>query len=124
MRSASRHVSAALTLGIGLITIAIPTLVLACAVCVGSSPADQGYFWGILFLMSMPFTVGGAIGGWLIYAYWRGHRDPLTTSAAKIPTRNFIRQLLAPRGAARRHDEPPMPLEQTLGSTVDRSTSR
>jgi hypothetical protein len=120
MRSGSRRVSAALTLGIGLITIAIPTLATACAVCVGSSPADQGYFWGILFLMSMPFTVGGLIGGWLVYAYWRGQREPLTTSAAKIPRRNCIRQLLARRRVAGRDDEPSMPLEQTLGSTTPR----
>jgi hypothetical protein len=124
MQSASRHVSAALTLGIGLIAVAIPTLAMACAVCMGSSPADRGYFWGILFLMSMPFTVGGLVGGWLIYAYWRGHRDSLTTPAAKIPARNFIRQLLARRGAADRHDEPAMPLEQTLGSTTEVSTPR
>jgi hypothetical protein len=124
MRSASRHVSAALTLGIGLITIVIPTLAMACAVCMGSSPADRGYFWGILFLMSMPFTVGGLVGGWLIYAYWRGHRDLLTTPAAKIPARNFIRQLLVPRGVAHRNDEPLMPLEQTLGSTTEVSTPR
>jgi hypothetical protein len=124
MRSASRHVSAALTLGIGLIAVAIPTLAMACAVCMGSSPADRGYFWGILFLMSMPFTVGGLVGGWLIYAYWRGHRDSLITPAAKIPARNFIRQLLARRGAADRHDEPAMPLEPTLGSTTEVSTPR
>jgi hypothetical protein len=120
MRSASRQVSAVFPLGIGLIIIAIPTLAMACAVCVGSSPADRGYFWGILFLMSMPFTVGGLIGGWLVYAYWRGQRDPLTTAAAKRPKRKFIRQLLARRGAAGRDDEPSMPLEQTLGSTTPR----
>jgi len=124
MRSASRHVSAALTLGIGLITIAIPTLPIACAVCMGSSPADRGYFWGVLFLMSMPFTVGGLVGGWLIYAYWGGRRSPFTTSAAKIPKRYFIRQLLARRGVARRDDKPPMTLEQTLGSTAKGSTPR
>jgi hypothetical protein len=124
MRPAPRHVSTTLTLGIGFITIAIPALAMACAVCVGSSPADQGYFWGVLFLMSMPFTVGGLIGGWLVYAYWRGQRDPLTTAAAKRPTRNFIRQLSARRGAAGRDDKPPIPREQTLGSTTEVSMPR
>ena len=124
MRPASRHVSTTLTLGIGFITIAIPALAMACAVCVGSSPADQGYFWGVLFLMSMPFTVGGLIGGWLVYAYWRGQRDSLTTAAAKMPTRNFIRQLSARRRAAGRDDKPPIPREQTLGSTTEVSMPR
>jgi hypothetical protein len=43
----------------------LPGLAHACAVCVGASPEDAGYFWGVLFLMAMPFTVGGLIGGWL-----------------------------------------------------------
>ncbi len=124
MQSASRGVSAALTQGIGLIAVAIPTSAMACAVCVGSSPADRGYFWGILFLMAMPFTVGGVIGGWVVYTYWRGHRDPFTTSAAKMPTRNVIRQLLARRGAARRDGDSRVPLRQTLRSTVEVSTPR
>jgi hypothetical protein len=124
MRSGLRDVSAALTLGIGFIISAIPASAMACAVCVGSSPADRGYFWGILFLMAMPFTVGGAIGGWLVYTYWRGHRDRFTTSAARMPSRNAIRQLLARRGAARRDDEPRMPLKQPLGSTAEVSTSK
>jgi hypothetical protein len=49
----------------------LPTPAHACAVCAGSSPEDQGYFWGVLFLMSMPFTVGSLIGGWLLYTYRR-----------------------------------------------------
>jgi hypothetical protein len=38
---------------------------------VGSSPEDVGYFWGVLFLMLMPFVVGGLLGGWLLYHYRR-----------------------------------------------------
>ena len=48
----------------------------ACAVCIGSSPNDpfsRGINWGILFMMTMPFTIAGLIGGWLFYMYrpWR-----------------------------------------------------
>jgi hypothetical protein len=46
-----------------------PTVAQACAVCVGSE--DYGYFWGVLFLMSMPFIIGSSIGGWLLYIYRR-----------------------------------------------------
>lgn len=64
-----------------LLALALPTIGLACPVCVGSSPEDYGYFWGVLFLMSMPFTVGGLIGGWLVYAYRRSRRQVTHLSA-------------------------------------------
>jgi hypothetical protein len=54
-------------LGMGLVMIVLPTAAHACAVCVGSE--DNGYFWGVLFLMAMPFVVGSSIGGWLLYSY-------------------------------------------------------
>jgi hypothetical protein len=72
----------AILLGSGLSALALPTTGLACAVCVGSSPGDYGYFWGVLFLMSMPFTVGGLIGGWLVYVYRRS-RSQLTNSSTQ-----------------------------------------
>ena len=56
-------------LGIGCITIVFPTVAQACAVCVGSE--DDGYFWGVLLLMAMPFIIGSSIGGWLLYSYRR-----------------------------------------------------
>lgn len=50
----------------------LPVVAQACAVCWGSSaddPFSRGLYWGILFLMAMPFTIVGSIGGWLIYRY-------------------------------------------------------
>jgi hypothetical protein len=67
-----------------LLALALPSIGLACPVCVGSSPGDYGYFWGVLFLMSMPFTVAGLIGGWLIYAYHRSRRQRPPASAQHI----------------------------------------
>lgn len=72
MHAKSSHVSAKAPLRAGLLIPALPTLAQACAVCVGSSAEDAGYFWGVLFLMAMPFAVGGLIGGWLWYHYRRG----------------------------------------------------
>ena len=75
-------------LGSGLLVSALPTLAQACAVCVGSSPEDAGYFWGVLFLMAMPFAVGGLVGGWLWYHYRRGlsraRRQPSSKDPAAV----------------------------------------
>ena len=75
-----RHSLAPVAFGISIATLLIPAAAQACSVCMGSSPADYGFFWGILLLMAMPFTVGGLIGGWLFYTYRHGHRDALTTA--------------------------------------------
>jgi hypothetical protein len=53
-----------------------PAAVEACAVCgtgpgVAGDPTARGFYWGILFLMAMPFAVAGSIGAWLTYRYWR-----------------------------------------------------
>jgi hypothetical protein len=75
-------------LGMGLIITVLPTLAHACAVCVGSSAEDQGYFWGVLFLMAMPFALGSFIGGWLLYHYRRaqpGLIAPAPTTEGRTP---------------------------------------
>ena len=73
-------------LGMGLISAVLPTPVHACAVCGGSE--GNGYFWGVLFLMAMPFTLGSFIGGWLLYHYRRaqpGLSTPAPTVEGRIP---------------------------------------
>jgi hypothetical protein len=45
---------------------------------------DHGYFWGVLFLMSMPFIVGSSIGGWLLYSY--GRAQPGLAPSASNPS--------------------------------------
>lgn len=59
----------------------------SCAVCWGS-PGDgsssRGVTWSILFLMAMPFTIAGSIGGWLLYKYrYREGRN--RTQRADVP---------------------------------------
>lgn len=54
----------------------VPAAARACAVCgtgpgVAGDPTARGFYWGILFLMALPFAVAGSVGGWLIYRYWR-----------------------------------------------------
>jgi hypothetical protein len=56
----------------------VPAVAQACAVCgtgpgVPGDPTARGFYWGILFLMALPFTVFGAVAGWLCYRHWRVH---------------------------------------------------
>ena len=69
----------------------VPAVARACAVCglgpdVAGDPTARGFYWGILFLMAMPFAVAGSIGAWLVYRYWRASeshwRKPLGTPFA------------------------------------------
>ena len=71
-----------LTFGFGLVGAAllVPATAYACAVCgfgpgVAGDPTARGFYWGILFLMAMPFAVVGSIGAWLVYRYWRASTD-------------------------------------------------
>lgn len=78
MRSALRGMSTAFVGGLGFFMVALPAVAQACAVCVGSSADDHGYFWGVLFLMAMPFLLGGSIGGWILYHHQRRRGVPLS----------------------------------------------
>ncbi len=82
MHISRRQSSARVAFGMSVVTMLIPAATQACSVCMGSSPADHGYFWGILLLMAMPFSVSGLIGGWFFYTYRRGHRGSLTIAPA------------------------------------------
>ena len=71
--------SMGLVFWIAAIALLIPALAEACAVCwIGGSSPDHdatalGFYWGLLFLMVMPFAVVGSIAGWLFYTHRRAH---------------------------------------------------
>jgi hypothetical protein len=65
-------------LGAGLMSGLLPSLASACPVCGGAE--NNGYFWGVLFLMSMPFAIGSLIGGWLLYSYHRASAGPMPST--------------------------------------------
>ncbi len=76
MRRVMKHVSLVLTVGLAGLALLFPAAAEGCAVCgtgpgVAGDPTARGFYWGILFLMAMPFTVAGSIGAWLVYRYWR-----------------------------------------------------
>lgn len=75
--------------GLTAIPLLLPGVAWACAVCgtgpgVAGDPTARGFYWGILFLMAMPFAVAGSIGAWLVYRYWRA-RAARSRKALGVP---------------------------------------
>jgi hypothetical protein len=69
----------------------------ACSVCWDLSSNDlssRAMNWSILFLMAMPFTIVGSIGGWLVYKYRHapkaGRQRP--ASGRPVPTPQLIQE--------------------------------
>ena len=55
----------------------VPTYLEACPACKTlDDPISKGFNWSILFLMAMPFTVFGLIGGTVYLQYRRANRKP------------------------------------------------
>lgn len=54
----------------------IPLTLEACPACKNlDEPIARGFNWSVLFMMAMPFTVFGVIGGSVIYSFRRANRD-------------------------------------------------
>jgi hypothetical protein len=63
-----------------------PGLAHACSVCLtgaGDDPVTDAFNWSVLFLMAAPYTVVGAIAGWLVYAKRRSTAKADTESAGQ-----------------------------------------
>ena len=76
MKGNMKRISLVCTIGLNGMALLVPAVARACAVCglgpnVTGDPTARGFYWGILFLMAMPFAVAGSIGAWLVYRYWR-----------------------------------------------------
>ena len=57
-----------------LVMLIVPMSLEACPACKSlDDPISKGFNWSILFLMAMPFTVFGLIGG-TIFLHWNGYR--------------------------------------------------
>ena len=57
-----------------LVMFIVPMSLEACPGCKElDEPISRGFNWSILFLMAMPFTVFGLIGG-TVYLHWNGYR--------------------------------------------------
>ena len=90
--------------GTALIGTVLPTLAHACAVCAGSE--ENGYFWGVLFLMSMPFAVGSFVGGWLLYNFHRA-KAGLSSSVPPLTVERPTPRTASTSSAAEEHHDGP-----------------
>ena len=60
---------------IALIVSIIPQSLEACPSCKNlEEPIARGFNWSVLFMMAMPFTVFGIIGGSVFYYYQRTYK--------------------------------------------------
>ena len=61
----------------------VPTYLEACPACKTlDDPIGKGFNWSILFMIAMPFTVFGVIGG-TIFLQWNGYRLSVIGSRLK-----------------------------------------
>ena len=61
---------------IGLLASIVPVSLEACPACKDlDEPIARGFNWSVLFMMAMPFTVFGIIGGSVFYHYRRTNRE-------------------------------------------------
>ena len=57
------------------------------AAAAADDPPSHSLHWAILFLLAMPYTVGGSIAAWIVYSHWRGDkgRDRLCKRGSFLP---------------------------------------
>lgn len=71
-----------------LVMLIVPTYLEACPGCKNlDDPINKGFNWSILFMMAMPFTVFGLVGG-TVYLHWNGYRLSVIGSRLK---KNMLR---------------------------------
>jgi hypothetical protein len=52
-----------------------PKALLACLSCAAEQRVQEGFFWGLIFMMVSPWMVVGLIGGGLYLAFRRERRE-------------------------------------------------
>ena len=66
-----------------LVMLIVPTYLEACPGCKNlDDPINKGFNWSILFMMAMPFTVFGIVGG-TIFLNWNGYKLSVIGSGLK-----------------------------------------
>lgn len=69
------HTLAALSLAVALVLLSGPTPLVACPSCAADQQVQEGFFWGLIFMMVSPWMVVGFIGGGLYLAFRRERKE-------------------------------------------------
>ena len=69
------HALAASCLAVALVFLSYPTPLVACPSCAADQQVQEGFFWGLIFMMVSPWVVVGLIGGGLYLAFRRERRE-------------------------------------------------
>ncbi len=69
------HALAASCLAVALVLLSYPTPLVACPSCMADQRVQEGFFWGLIFMMVSPWMVVGLIGGGLYLAFRRERRE-------------------------------------------------
>lgn len=68
----------------------VPTYLEACPGCKNlDDPINKGFNWSILFMMAMPFTVFGLVGG-TIFLHFNGNRLSAISNQWRLKVRNLL----------------------------------
>jgi hypothetical protein len=86
----NHHLAFVCFIVVGLSTFLWSELAYACAMCQtvlprGDDPLARGLFWSVLILLTAPFVVTGAIGGWVYYHYRKSPSSKHTPHATIVP---------------------------------------
>jgi len=119
---ARRIVSACLPALMALVVVlALATLARACPNCASGEQERaggdivSGYFWSILFMLAMPFTILGSFSGYMYYLVRKDRAaraaagEPQTSAAQRAANRSLP-------GAVRDGSDPKSPQPQTVGA--------
>ena len=69
------HALAASPLGVAIVLLSYPMPLMACPSCAADQQVQEGFFWGLIFMMVSPWVVVGLIGGGLYLAFRRERRE-------------------------------------------------
>ena len=88
--SSNRHLAFICFIVVGLSASLWSELAYACAMCQtvlprGDDPLARGLFWSVLILLTAPFVVTGAIGGWIYYHYRKSGCAEHTPNVTLVP---------------------------------------
>ncbi len=87
------HVLAASSILVAIVLLSHPTSLVACPSCGADQQVQEGFFWGLIFMMVSPWAVVGLIGGGLYLAFRRERREAVESFLRAEAVPSTIREV-------------------------------